>query len=140
MNEQFIRRISIDWEKVDSNSYLQEIKTIKSLKEIAFNKAVTIFAGENGSGKSSLYYALHALLQSVFKDDKGAKYFKPGDVNGEKFIVNDEHLINIFRFDEAKDNTYIPYIRITFDDGKIWRLDHGGLSSENGGNESEIRI
>ena len=44
--------------------------------------------GENGSGKSSLYYALHALLQSVFKDDKGAKYFKPGDINGEKFIAN----------------------------------------------------
>ena len=96
--------------------------------------------GENGSGKSSLYYALHALLQSVFKDDKGAKYFKPGDINGEEFIVNDEHLINIFRFNEAKDNTYTPYIRITFDDGKIWRLDNGGLASENGGNESEIRM
>ena len=96
--------------------------------------------GENGSGKSSLYYALHALLQSVFKDDKGAKYFKPGDINGEEFIVNDEHLINIFRFNEAKDNIYTPYIRITFDDGKIWRLDNGGLASENGGNESEIRM
>lgn len=96
--------------------------------------------GENGSGKSSLYYALHALLQSVFKDDKGAKYFKPGDTNGEEFIINNEHLINIFRFNEAKDNTYTPYVRITFDDGKIWRLDNGGLSSENGGNESEIRM
>lgn len=96
--------------------------------------------GENGSGKSSLYYALHALLQSVFKDDKGAKYFKPGDTNGEEFIINNEHLINIFRFNEAKDNTYTPYVRITFDDGKIWRLDNGGLSSENGGDESEIRM
>ena len=87
-----------------------------------------------------MYYALHALLQSVFKDDKGAKYFKPGDINGEEFIVNDEHLINIFRFNEAKDNIYTPYIRITFDDGKIWRLDNGGLASQNGGNESEIRM
>ncbi len=96
--------------------------------------------GENGSGKSSLYYALHVLLQSVFKDDKGAKYFKPGDTNGEEFIINNEHLINIFRFNEAKDNTYAPYVRITFDDGKIWRLDNGGLSSENGGDESEIKM
>ena len=95
---------------------------------------------ENGSGKSSLYYALHALLQSVFKDDRGVKYFKPGDTNGEEFIINNEHLINIFRFNEAKENTYAPYVRITFDDGKIWRLDNGGLSSENGGNESEIRM
>lgn len=35
--------------------------------------------GENGSGKSSIYYALHALLQSVYKPDKGAKYFRYED-------------------------------------------------------------
>lgn len=125
-----ITQIEIDGFKAFPKNFKLDLKTGKNL----------LLYGENGSGKSSLYYALHALLQSVFKDDKGAKYFKPGDVNGEKFIVNDEHLINIFRFDEAKDNTYTPYIRITFDDGKIWRLDHGGLSSENGGNESEIRL
>ena len=125
-----ITKIEIDGFKAFPKNFKLDLGTGKNL----------LLYGENGSGKSSLYYALHALLQSVFKDDKGAKYFKPGDVNGEKFIVNDEHLINIFRFDEAKDNTYIPYIRITFDDGKIWRLDHGGLSSENGGNESEIRM
>lgn len=107
--------------------------------ELGIGKNLLLY-GENGSGKSSLYYALHVLLQSVFKDDKGAKYFKPGDVNGEEFIANNEHLINIFRFDEAKANTYTPYIRITFNDGKIWRLDNGGLSSQNGGNGSEIRM
>lgn len=107
--------------------------------ELGIGKNLLLY-GENGSGKSSLYYALHALLQSVFKDDKGAKYFKPGDVNRGEFIANNEHLINIFRFDETRANTYKPYIRITFDDGKIWKLDNGGLSSENGGNESEIRM
>lgn len=125
-----ITQIEIDGFKAFLKNFKLDLETGKNL----------LLYGENGTGKSSLYYALHALLQSVFKDDKGAKYFKPGDVNGEKFIVNDEHLINIFRFDEAKDNTYTPYIRITFDDGKIWRLDHGGLSPENGGNESEIRL
>ena len=71
MNEQFIRRISIDWEKVDSNSYLQEIKTIKSLKEIAFNKAVTIFAGENGSGKSTVLEAI--AVSYGFNPEGGTK-------------------------------------------------------------------
>jgi energy-coupling factor transporter ATP-binding protein EcfA2 len=107
--------------------------------DLGIGKNLLIY-GENGSGKSSLYYALHVLLQSVFKDDKGAKYFKPGDTNGEEFIINNEHLINIFRFNEAKDNTYTPYVRITFDDGKVWRLDNGGLSSENGADESEIKM
>lgn len=125
-----ITQIEIEGFKAYPKNFKLDLGTGKNL----------LLYGENGSGKSSLYYALHALLQSVFKDDKGAKYFKPGDINGEEFIVNDEHLINIFRFNEAKDNIYTPYIRITFDDGKIWRLDNGGLASENGGNESEIRM
>lgn len=125
-----ITQIEIDGFKAFPKNFKLDLGTGKNL----------LLYGENGSGKSSLYYALHALLQSVFKDDKGAKYFKPGDINGEEFIVNDEHLINIFRFNEAKDNIYTPYIRITFDDGKIWRLDNGGLASQNGGNESEIRL
>lgn len=125
-----ITQIEIDGFKAFPTNFKLDLGTGKNL----------LLYGENGSGKSSLYYALHALLQSVFKDDKGVKYFKPGDVNGEEFIANNEHLINIFRFDEAKANTYTPYIRITFNDGKIWRLDNGGLSSQNGGNESEIRM
>ena len=125
-----ITQIEIEGFKAFPKNFKLDLGTGKNL----------LLYGENGSGKSSLYYALHVLLQSVFKDDKGAKYFKPGDINGEEFIVNDEHLINIFRFNEAKDNIYTPYIRITFDDGKIWRLDNGGLASENGGNESEIRM
>ena len=125
-----ITQIEIDGFKAFPKNFKLDLGTGKNL----------LLYGENGSGKSSLYYALHALLQSVFKDDKGAKYFKPGDTNGEEFIINNEHLINIFRFNEAKDNTYTPYVRITFDDGKIWRLDNGGLSSENGGNESDIRM
>ena len=125
-----ITQIEIEGFKAFPKNFKLDLGTGKNL----------LLYGENGSGKSSLYYALHVLLQSVFKDDKGAKYFKPGDTNGAEFVINNEHLINIFRFNEAKDNTYTPYVRITFDDGKIWRLDNGGLSSENGGNESEIRM
>lgn len=40
--------------------------------------------GENGSGKSSIYYALHALLQSQYHD-KGAVYF---DKNNSESLVN----------------------------------------------------
>lgn len=40
--------------------------------------------GENGSGKSSIYYALHALLQSQYHD-KGTIYF---DKNNPESLVN----------------------------------------------------
>ena len=125
-----ITKIEIDGFKAFPNNFSIDLLEGKNL----------LIYGENGSGKSSLYYALHVLMQSVFKDDKGVKYFKPGDTNGGEFIPNNEQLININRFDEAKANTYTPNIRITFDDGKVWRLDNGGLQSENGGNESEIRL
>ncbi len=41
--------------------------------------------GENGSGKSSIYYALHCLFQSPFKQDGGKKYF---DENNEQNLKN----------------------------------------------------
>lgn len=98
--------------------------------------------GENGSGKSSIYYALHALLQSVFKDDKGAKYFKTieDSSTGEGSFVSDENLVNIYRSEDVKKNIFQPYIKITLDNGNVWKLDRGGLQSENGANDSEIRM
>ena len=125
-----ITKIEIDGFKAFPNNFSIDLPDGKNL----------LIYGENRSGKSSLYYALHVLMQSVFKDDKGAKYFTPGDITGGEFIPNNEQLININRFNEAKANTYTPNIRITFDDGKVWRLDNGGLHSENGGDDSEIRM
>ena len=82
--------------------------------------------GENGSGKSSIYYALHVLLQSSFKDDLGAKYFKADDE------TNNEYLVNLNRVQDVKDNTFSPYIKITLNNGETWRLDRDGLTSEHG--------
>jgi len=58
MNEQFIQRLTIDWDAVDGDSYLREIEAIKDMKELVFDNPVTFFVGENGSGKSTLLEAL----------------------------------------------------------------------------------
>ncbi|MCB9262109.1 MAG: AAA family ATPase [Flavobacteriales bacterium] len=60
--------------------------------------------GENGSGKSSLYWALYTFLQSVFKDtpQKVQKYFQ---------YNHDENLRNRFAPD-----TDDSYIKIVFED------------------------
>lgn len=76
--------------------------------------------GENGSGKSSIFYALHVLLQSAFKSDKGAKYFTHTD---------EENLINIYRIGDVIANTFTPSIKLTFDDGDVWKLDISGVSA-----------
>lgn len=63
-----------------------------------------VIFGENGSGKSSLYWALFTFLQSVFKDtsQKVQKYF---------IHNHDENLRNRFAHDEDE-----SYVKIVFED------------------------
>ena len=58
MNNQLIKSILIDWDKIDPASYLRNIEALSSVAEIEFNHPVTFFVGENGSGKSTLLEAI----------------------------------------------------------------------------------
>ena len=55
--------------------------------ELDFDRQNILFYGENGSGKSSIYWALYTFLQSVFKTSnlQIAKYF---DDRHEQNLVN----------------------------------------------------
>ena len=54
MNDLYIREINIDWSAVEATSYLRKIPVLSSLDHLAFHKNITFFAGENGTGKSTL--------------------------------------------------------------------------------------
>ena len=69
-----ISKITIDGFKAFPNSFTLDLEDGKNL----------LIYGENGSGKSSIYYALHSLLQSQCKD-KNNTYFDP---NNAESIVN----------------------------------------------------
>ena len=58
MNNQFIKGLSIDWNKIEAYSYLRQIDALKDLDELVFDKPITFFVGENGTGKSTLLEAL----------------------------------------------------------------------------------
>ena len=91
--------------------------------------------GENGSGKSSVYFALHVLLQSAFKEDGGAKYFMVED-------ARKEHLINLYREDDVIRNVFQPYVKIRLSNGKEWTVNRSGVSANIGkkaDNEAEIK-
>ena len=121
---------------------IEGFKAFPKYFSLDFGDKNLLMYGENGSGKSSIYYALHALLQSVYKDDKGAKYFKTieDSSTGEGSFVSDENLVNIYRYEDVKKNVFQPYIKITLDNGNVWKLDRGGLQSANGDDYREIRI
>lgn len=59
--------------------------------------------GENGSGKSSIYYALHCLQQSSLKTDAGKKYFNTDSSQNllNKHFSNDEAHISVGIFNKV---------------------------------------
>ena len=71
-----ISKITIDGFKAFPNSFTLDLEDGKNL----------LMYGENGSGKSSIYYALHSLLQSQCKD-KNSTYFDP---NNAESLVNQQ--------------------------------------------------
>lgn len=58
LNDQFIRQIIIDWNKIEKHSYLRKIPALCGLDRLEFTRPVTFFVGENGSGKSTLLEAI----------------------------------------------------------------------------------
>ena len=49
-NDLIIRSIYIDWDKIESDSYLRNIEAIRAKDRIDFHAQATILTGENGSG------------------------------------------------------------------------------------------
>lgn len=58
MDELYLRRIDIDMSLIDRDSYLRDIPILKSTKHLDFKSNITFFAGENGTGKSTLLEAI----------------------------------------------------------------------------------
>ena len=73
MNNQFIQKILIDWNKICRHSYLRQIDAIKDLEELEFESPITFFVGENGSGKSTLLEAI--AVAYGFNPEGGTKNY-----------------------------------------------------------------
>lgn len=100
----------------------------------AFNDEFTIkiggknllLYGENGSGKSSIYWALYTLLQSSHKSvERIQKYFSK---------ENDENLLNVFSQDA------ISHVKISLiDSPDNWhKVSHSGIAPKNADDKNDI--
>lgn len=81
MNDLFIRRIAIDWGKIETDSYVRNIESVRNLEELVFSCPITFFVGENGSGKSTLLEAI--AIAAGFNPEGGTKNYR--------FSTHDSH-------------------------------------------------
>lgn len=77
---------------------IKGFKAFPSEFELKLDGNHLLLYGENGSGKSSIYYALHCLHQSSLKKDGGIKYFNTRNADGTE---NKQHLLNRYSLDES---------------------------------------
>lgn len=83
-------------------------KAFPSTYQLELEGKHLLMYGENGSGKSSIYYALHCLFNSYRKPDMGKKYFD---------IHNPQNLINKNFIAKARDARDKPYVAVNWYDG-----------------------
>ncbi len=88
---------------------IKNFKFFQQEQKIEINESNLLLYGENGSGKSSIYWALYTLLECANKEDTEEikKYFDP---------TKDERLTNIF-LDPGTANWVDSEIKIDLQDG-----------------------
>jgi len=95
---------------------IQNFKAFPTNEELVLNNKNLLLFGENGSGKSSIYWALYTFLQSSEKDDKGVdKYFELYDPSREETF---QSLLNVYSNQKS-------LIKLTFEDNTTIELSKG---------------
>ena len=74
MNDLFIRSLSIDWGEIPASSYVRGITAVARLDELVFEGPVTVFAGDNGTGKSTLLEAI--AVAAGFNAEGGTRNYR----------------------------------------------------------------
>lgn len=93
---------------------LKNFKAFRQEQVIDFKNKNVLIYGNNGAGKSSIFWALYTFLQSSIKSKEGVeKYFKVFDVNNE---ATHQSLRNVF---EGEGET--AYIELTVKDGEDFK-------------------
>ncbi len=103
---------------------IKNFKAFRTKEEFEINGRHLLIYGENGSGKSSLYFALYTLLQCATKtEDRITKYFD---------LENPENLVNIHNPDT--EDAYV-HLTLTNNTWKDYKISFSGLE----GNDDTLK-
>lgn len=73
MNNLFIQGVLFEWNEIEPNSYIRDIKSLRDVEKIEFQSPVSLFVGENGTGKSTLLEAI--AVAHGFNPEGGTKNY-----------------------------------------------------------------
>lgn len=73
MNNLFIQGVLFEWNEIEPNSYIRTIESLRDVEKIEFLSPVSLFVGENGTGKSTLLEAI--AVAHGFNPEGGTKNY-----------------------------------------------------------------
>lgn len=73
MNNLFIQGVLFEWNEIEPNSYIRAIESLRDVEKIEFQSPVSLFVGENGTGKSTLLEAI--AVAHGFNPEGGTKNY-----------------------------------------------------------------
>ncbi|WP_294523297.1 AAA family ATPase [uncultured Anaerovibrio sp.] len=91
----FISKVGIDWGKINDYSYLRNIPAISSIDELEFHSPITLLAGENGMGKSTLLEAM--AVAAGFNPEGGTKNYAFSTYDSHSDLCDAMRLIKSYR-------------------------------------------
>ncbi|MDO5107642.1 MAG: AAA family ATPase [Coriobacteriaceae bacterium] len=95
MNDLFIRSLSIDWDEIPESSYVRGITAVARLDGLVFDGPVTVFAGDNGTGKSTLLEAI--AVAAGFNAEGGTRNYRFSTYDDVSELCRAVHLVRGFR-------------------------------------------
>ena len=95
MNDLFIRSLSIDWGEIPASSYVRGITAIARLDGLVFEGPVTVFSGDNGTGKSTLLEAI--AVAAGFNAEGGTRNYRFSTYDDVSELCRAVRLVRGFR-------------------------------------------
>lgn len=95
MNYQFIQAVLFEWNKIDRRSYLRKIGALHNVERIDFKNPISLFVGENGTGKSTLLEAI--AVCHGFNPEGGTKNYSFSTYDTHSELCDAIKLVKGFR-------------------------------------------
>ena len=77
MNMRYLQEIRFRWDRLDADSYVRSIPSFQNLGSLVFDRNVTLFSGENGTGNPPSWKLSPSPLALIRRAEPAIIIFPP---------------------------------------------------------------